>query len=388
MNAPTLRFKNDVNSIFPPWEEHKLFEIANFRRGSFPQPYGLPEWYDDKNGQPFVQVFDVDSNMKLKINTKSRISKLAEKHSVFVQAGTVIITLQGSIGRVALTQYDAFVDRTLLIFESYKKTINPIFFSYLIFLLFEIEKTKAPGGTIKTITKEVLSNFTINIPSLEEQNKIANFLRVIDEKISQLTKKHELLNQYKKGFMQKIFSQELRFKDDDGSEFSDWEEVELGSICKPQQWKTISAEEFTVDGFPVYGANGRIGYFSEYNHENETVAVTCRGATCGEVSLIPPKSYITGNSMSLDEIDVSKINHRFVYYALCYRGFRDVISGSAQPQIVGVAIKKANFDIPKLKEQNKIVEFLCAIDEKISKAQSQLDLVKQYKQGLLQQMFV
>lgn len=91
-----------------------LDEVASFRRGSFPQPYGNSEWYDGEGCMPFVQVADVaDFGFILHRSTKQQISKLAQSKSVFVEAGTVIVSLQGTIGRVALTQYDCYVDRTL-----------------------------------------------------------------------------------------------------------------------------------------------------------------------------------------------------------------------------------------------------------------------------------
>lgn len=203
--APNETSGDENGNDFPEWEVKKLGEVANFRRGSFPQPYGLPEWYDDENGMPFIQVYDVDDNMLLKPQTKNKISELGAKQSVFVEKGTLVITIQGSIGRIAKTQYDAYVDRTLLIFQSYKTQINVDYFKYVVFLLFEIEKTKAPGGTIKTITKEVLTEFEIQIPCLEEQTAIANFLSSIDEKINAQTQLIASLEQWKKGLLQKMF---------------------------------------------------------------------------------------------------------------------------------------------------------------------------------------
>lgn len=200
-----LRFKDENGKEFPDWEVKKLGEIAIFRRGSFPQPYGLPKWYDDENGMPFIQVFDVDDNMLLKANTKNKISKLGALQSVFVKKGTLVITIQGSIGRIAKTQYDAYIDRTLLIFQSYKLPINVDYFKFVLFLLFEIEKTKAPGGTIKTITKEVLTDFTVPIPTLPEQTKIANFLSAIDDKIDLSENKINKMQAYKKGLLQNMF---------------------------------------------------------------------------------------------------------------------------------------------------------------------------------------
>ena len=203
--AQEICFKDDRGNEFPKWEEKKLGEVANFRRGSFPQPYGLGKWYDDKNGFPFVQVFDVDENFKLKSITKRRITNEAKKLSVLVEKGTIVLTIQGSIGRIALTQYDACVDRTLLIFKSFKKPINKVFFMYIVFLLFEIEKTKAPGGTIKTITKEALSSFKILIPALSEQQKIADFLTPIDKLIELKEQQINQAKEWKKGLMQNLF---------------------------------------------------------------------------------------------------------------------------------------------------------------------------------------
>ena len=117
-----------------------LGDIATFRRGSFPQPYGRSEWYDGDEAMPFVQVVDVGFDMRLVSDTKNKISKLAQAKSVFVPKGTVIVTLQGSIGRVAITQYDSYVDRTLAIFQTYKIEINIKYFIYQLALKFSVEK--------------------------------------------------------------------------------------------------------------------------------------------------------------------------------------------------------------------------------------------------------
>jgi len=200
---PKLRFKEFQNA--DEWNEDTLANIASFRRGSFPQPYGLPKWYDDENGMPFIQVFDVGEDFRLKPTTKRKISSLAAEQSVFIPKGTLIITIQGSIGRVAITQYDAYIDRTLLLFEEFYQEVDITFFAYTIFLLFEIEKQKAPGGIIKTITKEVLSSFVVKLPSIEEQQKIASCLTSLDELISAQTEKIESLQLHKKGLLQGLF---------------------------------------------------------------------------------------------------------------------------------------------------------------------------------------
>lgn len=187
------------------WEQRKLSECAEFRRGSFPQPYGNKDWYDGHGSMPFVQVADVSDNMKLVNDTKQKISKLAQPMSVFAEKGSILVTLQGSIGRVAITQYGAFVDRTVLIFDKYKEDIDKRFWAYIIKEKFEDEAKKAPGGTIKTITKEALSGFDLMLPCHTEQNKIADYLSNLDHLITLYHRKLNLLKEYKKGLLQQMF---------------------------------------------------------------------------------------------------------------------------------------------------------------------------------------
>ena len=158
--------------------------MANYRRGSFPQPYGKSEWYDGDGAMPFVQVADVSDEMNLVENTKQKISMLAQPMSVFAGKNTVLVTLQGSIGRVAIMQYGAFVDRTVLIFEKYKEKIDTTFWAYIVKQKFIDEARKAPGGTIKTITKEALSDFDLSIPNYKEQQQIGTFFKQLDNLIT------------------------------------------------------------------------------------------------------------------------------------------------------------------------------------------------------------
>ena len=200
-DIPKIRFKGFTE----PWEQRKLSECAGFRRGSFPQPYGNKDWYDGEGAMPFVQVADVSSDMKLVDDTKQKISKLAQPMSVFAEKGSILVTLQGSIGRVAITQYGAFVDRTVLIFDKYKEDIDKRFWAYIIKEKFEDEARKAPGGTIKTITKEALSDFDLMIPSLDEQGKLADYLMNLDNLITLHQRKCDTLKELKKYMLQNMF---------------------------------------------------------------------------------------------------------------------------------------------------------------------------------------
>ena len=167
------------------WEQRKLKDISSYRRGSFPQPYGKEEWYGGSQAMPFVQVADVNDDLKLNEETKQTISKLAQPMSVYIPKESVIVTLQGTIGKVAITQYNTYLDRTILCFDTYKiGNINKYFWALTIKNKFEEERKKAPGAVIKTITKEVLSEFNLNIPQHDEQEKIGMLFANIDNLIT------------------------------------------------------------------------------------------------------------------------------------------------------------------------------------------------------------
>lgn len=155
--------------------------------------------------------------------------------------------------------------------------------------------------------------------------------------------------------------------------------IKLSDICNPKQWKTIPTSDLLEEGYPVYGANGIIGYYSEFNHENPVVAVTCRGATCGSINITVPKAYVTGNAMCLDDVR-SDIEMEYLYYCLKHYDFNKVISGSAQPQITRQGMNKIYITVCTHDEQISIVNKLKKVERVIEFRKQELqsldDLIK------------
>jgi type I restriction enzyme S subunit len=277
---------------------------------------------------------------------------------------------------------------------------------YFVFNLLQTSKIKLhfdkelTGSTIKNLSLTTIKNTKAYFPTLPEQTKIANFLTAVDDKITLLTKKADLLSQYKKGVMQQIFSQELRFKDDDGQEFPEWEEKSLGDVAEINPKTDFLPEEFIyIDLESV--EKGIL--LKETRIRSDDAPSRAQRFLKKEDILFQMVRPYQGNNLFFDitgdyvaSTGYAQIrtmeNPRFLYQSLHLENFTAEVmnrcTGTSYPAINSSGLALILITIPSLPEQTKIANFLTAIDEKITNNQTQLDAVKQYKQGLLQQMFV
>ena len=250
-----------------------------------------------------------------------------------------------------------------------------------------VKGVKMPRGD-----QEQIQDFRISVPPKpEEQQKIADCLASLDDLIRALKAQLVALKDHKKGLMQQLFPREgetsprLRFP-----EFRDageWEVKRLGEVADVYQPETISQSNLSKNGkYLVYGANGIIGRFDSYNHENSQIAITCRGSTCGEVTLTEPQSWITGNSMVVNLDKHQEVKKLFLYQQFVITDCKYLITGSGQPQITG-EIKNHKVVLPSLQEQQKIADCLASLDDLIRAGEAQLVALKDHKKGLMQQLF-
>ena len=235
----------------------------------------------------------------------------------------------------------------------------------------------AQGTKVFSISIRNFDEVYIGVPSKDEQTKIAKLLIAIDERIATQNKIIEKLQSLIKGLrvccMQRVYGNNVYLS-------------EIAQIYQPQ---TISSTELTEDGFLVYGANGIIGKYKDYNHETEQICITCRGNTCGMVNYTKPMSWITGNAMVINTDKYQdKVCKRYLYHYLSAYNFNSIISGSGQPQIVRTPLEKLKITLPTISEQKQKAIIFDKIQDKIDINHKVLNLCIGQKQYLLRQMFI
>ncbi len=252
------------------------------------------------------------------------------------------------------------------------------------------ESSAQPGLAVGKLVK-----LKLNIPSLPEQQKIATFLSAVDKKIQQLTRKKELLERYKKGVMQQLFSQKLRFKDKNGNDFPEWELKRLGDVSTflDGRRKPIkSSERSKMKGeYPYYGASGIIDYVNNYIFDEEIILLGEDGENIISRNL-PLAFRVSGKCWINNHAHVIKPNSKtdidFLTFSLERINYVPYNTGTAQPKLNQEVCRNISIILPSYLEQQKIARFLSETDNKIEAVSQQITKTQSFKKGLLQQMFV
>lgn len=250
---------------------------------------------------------------------------------------------------------------------------------------------RCTGTSYPSINSSDLSEIIISYPQPEEQQKIASFLTSVDERLTLLAQQKEKLEQYKKGVMQQIFAQKLRFKDENGNSYPDWEEKKLGDLVDVVKGKQLNKEELSEVGtYPCQ--NGGIepsGYTEEFNTIENTITISEGGNSCGYVNFMTSKFWCGGHCYSLLNIK-NNVMKQFLFQYLKFNQneIMKLRVGSGLPNIQKGSIANFRIEIPCLEEQQKIASFLSAIDVQIEGVSKKIEQTKLFKKGLLQQMFV
>lgn len=375
---PKLRFPEFSGE----WVEKKLGEMGEFRGGGTPSK-NIDEYWC--GSIPWISSSDIEEDNIHKVNISRFINEKAIKESAtkIIPKDSILFVSRVGVGKLAINKSELCTSQDFTNFIP--KNSNSYYLGYFFIAKKNILVGFNQGTSIKGFTKNDLETLKVLLPSKPEQEKIASFLTAVDAKIEQLTCKEKLLEKYKKSVMQKLFSQELRFTCNDGSEYPEWEEKKLGEICL-----SISSGKSKVEEngkYLVYGSTGAIGNTNHFTHEGSYILVARVGANAGLTNLVSGKFGVTDNTLIID-IKNETNELKFILSVLNKYNLNRLVFGSGQPLITGGELKSLHVKLPSLPEQTKIANFLSAIDEKLLHVKAQLSQTQQFKKALLQQMFV
>lgn len=369
-------YKATALGIIPQeWEVMRLGDIVSITSGESPSLYHLKA----EGKYPYVKVEDLNNCEKYQESSR----EYSDDNNTTIKAGSIIFPKRGASilnNKVRIAAKDIQMDSNMMAITPHTAIVDTEFL--YIRILHERLYRIADTSSIPQINNKHIIPYKIAVPPLAEQRKIAEVLGVWDEAIEKQARLIEKLALRKRALMQRLLSAKLRLPG-----FSEpWKKVKLGDVAELYQPQTIQSEDLSQTGYPVYGANGLIGYYNNYNHEYPQVVITCRGSSCGTVNFTPGKCWITGNAMVLNVDNNRDVNKSFFYYLISNSSFVNLISGSGQPQIVRQPLLKFELRIPPLKEQTAIAEVLTAADREIDLAKEKLERLRRQKRGLMQQL--
>ena len=267
----------------------------------------------------------------------------------------------------------------------------------------QIQK-ESQGAKVLGISSKKILNININLPTLLEQEKIATFFTTIDQKLNLLKEKKEKLELYKKGVMQQIFSRKLRFKDEQGNEFPEWEEKQLGEICEYKNggsfekyvcedglYNLISLNSIDING-KIKSNHKKVSITDGSLQKGDLIMVlsdVAHGNFLGLTDIVPGDNFVLNQRMAALKLKISVDRFylkTFINYNQSY--FKLMGQGSSQLNLSKGDVENFSIKLPSLPEQEKIAKFLSTLDAKINLVETQIQKTELWKKGLLQQMFV
>ena len=311
------------------------------------------------------------------------------------------MTVRAPVGAIAFSNIHSCIGRGVCAIRN----TNNFIYHYLIKLENSWEKI-SQGSTFTAVNSNDIKKLQLILPNIQEQEKIANFLSSVDKKISLTEEKLELFREYKKGVMQKIFSQELRFKDSNGNDYPEWEEKRLGDILEEYNEKTTINNQYLTLSSTATGIYLQEEYFNRQIASTNNIGYKILKK---DQLVFSPQNLWLGNININTKYDIGMVSPSYKIFNLknniiLVNYFKNLIRTpkmleeykNASEQ--GASIVRRNLDmnqfnniyiqLPCYEEQQKIADFLSSIDNKIESIEKKLEGLKEFKKGLLQQMFV
>jgi type I restriction enzyme S subunit len=395
---PALRFPEFEGE----WEEKRLGDIATFFSGGTPSTTKKSYYSGDI---PFIKSGEINSDQTEQFLSEEGLKNSSAK---MIEKGDLLYALYGATsGEVGIARISGAINQAVLCIKIEQETY--FLFSFLSFKKSIIVKTYLQGGQ-GNLSAQIVKSFKIPLPPLPEQKKIAAFLTTIDTRIQQLSRKKALLEQFKKGVMQQIFSQEIPFKDEEGKEFPAWEEKRLSAALSVSSKRNNNLRYGKEDVLSVSGEHGIVNQitFMGRSYAGESVA-NYHVVEHGDI--VYTKSPLKANPYGIIKVNKGAAGIVSTLYAVyqvkenfsgLYLEYYFQLDDNTNSYLRPLVRKGAKNDMkinnshvltgkiiaPTLSEQQKITDFLSALDRQINLASQQLNRTQTFKKGLLQQMFV
>lgn len=402
-NVPRLRFPKFTDA----WEQRKLSEIAlQTYGGGTPKTTNEKFW---KGNIPWIQSSDLIEERLFNVKPRKYISQeaISKSSTKLVPQNSIAIVTRVGVGKLVFMPFSYATSQDFLSLSELK--IEPKFAVYALYKMMRLVSNEVQGTSIKGITKDELLAKEILIPDREEQKKIGAYLHNLDQLITLHKRKCDKLEEYKKAMLQKIFSQELRFKREDGTEYSEWEEKKFGTTVLIERGgspRPIKQYITNGDGYNWVKIGDAPEHGNYITHTEEKI----KKSGLNKTRQVFKGDLILSNSMSFGKPYIMAIdgcihdgwllirNNQNIYNLkfLCYllgtdymlKQYKSLAGGSTVNNLNKELVSMTTVSVPCLEEQQKIADFLSALDEAISYAKQELDKWKELKKGLLQQMFV
>ncbi|WP_270219752.1 restriction endonuclease subunit S [Lactococcus lactis] len=383
VQAPELRFPGFTDD----WELRKLGEITEvITKGSTPLD---KSWSGPVNYVKTESINKDNGQISMTANTSLEEHENYLKRSK-LKDGDLLFSIVGTLGRVGLVEekdLPANTNQQISIIRLCEGDKYFLFNTLKTHRIISFIKSDATIGAQPSLSLWQIEGLSVPFPNIKEQVKIGSFFKQLDTTITLHQRKLDLLKEQKKGYLQKMFPKngakvpELRF----AGFADDWEERKLGEVYN-FQYGQFNNNPDNGGQYPIYGANGIIGGYDEYNSEN-AIVIGHMGAYAGHVLWAEGKHFVTYNG-TMGIADKSILNSNFGYYLVVSVNVPKLTSGSGQPFVSYSDLNGIKILIPTIEEQQKIGSFFKQLDDTIALHQRKLDLLKEQKKGFLQQMFV
>jgi len=389
--VPDLRF-SEFDGV---WKKSTVAEmsVGKLTNGVFNNPLKVGSGYRIINVKDMYvgDSIDVNSLTLLDLSKKEFERNKVSYGDLFFTRSSIVKEGIAHTNVCLSIDDDITYDGHLIRMKPNQDNALPLFLAYFFTTDYARKQLISRGKTttMTTIGQEDIASVYIVNPKIDEQQKIADFLTAVDTRIQQLEEKKLLLTKYKKGVMQQIFSQQIRFKDDNGQPYPDWEEKRLGNMCKITTGK-LDANAMVEDGqYRFYTCAKEFYRIDKYQFDTEALLISGNGANVGYIHYYKGKFNAYQRTYVLDTFSEDIIFIKYVLEKdLRQRIYSEKNQGN-MPYIVLATLSDMKIYLPSDEgEQQKIAAFLTSLDNKIEQVTSQHEQAQAFKKGLLQQMFV